>query len=365
MPFSRNGGRGPFWVCVIWPPVMWWWAFAYESFTSCTHLLLVLLLLLFFLVSSLVFASCAFNSLQPCRGVGEEGRVSKWHMVGSGFGGNTKLENTIPKSWHRTVDTWSGIQPLDTKLSLVSYFFQTVFELQECCVSTFYYQKSAFLNSIGYDKLLLDCCLIITIDLYSCVFLCWWNNCLQVENLDRKLLSSRTPDFVQYTKSFYKAGVGLNTEVGFVACSMHTWEAAFFGHFLGRGCDTFFQAEGGHLFLPGILFWSAWTVSFQALCPLCSAGQSSGGDWSWFCHLVGVLWLLRCQMEMRCRQSHNQLILEPNLLCIIWENPSCIELYRWFWQRLWVLAVGVGSGQHCHTWCTLVLANVRNFHIIG
>lgn len=267
MPFSRNGGRGPFWVCVIWPPVMWWWAFAYESFTSCTHLLLVLLLLLFFLVSSLVFASCAFNSLQPCRGVGEEGRVSKWHMVGSGFGGNTKLENTIPKSWHRTVDTWSGIQPLDTKLSLVSYFFQTVFELQECCVSTFYYQKSAFLNSIGYDKLLLDCCLIITIDLYSCVFLYWWNNCLQVENLDRKLLSSRTPDFVQYTKSFYKAGVGLNTEVGFVACSMHTWEAAFFGHFLGRGCDTFFQAEGGHLFLPGILFWSAWTVSFQASAP--------------------------------------------------------------------------------------------------
>lgn len=38
---------------------------------------------------------------------------------------------------------------------------------------------------------------------------------------------------------------------------MHTWEAAFFGPFLGKGWDTFLQAVGSHFFLPGILSWSA------------------------------------------------------------------------------------------------------------
>lgn len=48
--------------------------------------------------------------------------------------------------------------------------------------------------AIGNDKLLLDCCLTVTLDLYSCIFLYQRNNCLQVENLDVTVVSSSMPD---------------------------------------------------------------------------------------------------------------------------------------------------------------------------
>lgn len=31
------------------------------------------------------------------------------------------------------------------------------------------------------------------------------------------------------------------------------------------------------------------------------------------------------------------------------EKAPHIEVYRWFWQKLLILGIGVGSTQHCHT----------------
>ena len=134
--------------------------------------------------------------------------------------------------------------------------------------------------------------------------------------------------------------------------SMHPWEAVsdlsymMYATILGsfQGWDTFLQAAGSHLYsnyleyCPEVL--CAWAVSFQALCPFHSVGQSSGEDWSQVCHLVGVLWLLSCQIKRRCWQSPSQFVTELNLLDTVWENPSLIGFYRWFWQRFWILSIG-------------------------